>query len=251
MSTKAAQGKNVSFADLFSALNPTQHLSSDGFHPNESGYETIANVLLNAITRVTATSNSTGSDTTDNTGSNTGTGDSTGGETGSNTEPPDPTNTEEEEATGYTTRDGDKLFGSSAKDTIIGTSADELFRGGRRRDTLTGGGGSDTFYYGTRGEGRDIITDFGSDDFIRVSASTFRGGLVAGGSLSSTDSASGVLVIGDNPISLGTSGTFLFNTSTQMLSYDKDGLGTRHGANDIAQLTGVATFSASQILITE
>lgn len=49
-----ATGKNVSFADVFSAMAPTEHLSSDGFHPNESGYEVIADVLSTAVQTILA-----------------------------------------------------------------------------------------------------------------------------------------------------------------------------------------------------
>ncbi|MEO0519584.1 MAG: hypothetical protein AAF171_20015, partial [Cyanobacteria bacterium P01_A01_bin.116] len=55
VASKTTQGKLVSFADSFSALDPAQHISSDGVHPNESGYAQIADVFNTAIQNLLST----------------------------------------------------------------------------------------------------------------------------------------------------------------------------------------------------
>ncbi|MEL6552364.1 MAG: SGNH/GDSL hydrolase family protein [Cyanobacteria bacterium J06621_11] len=260
INNKITQGKQVSFADVYGALNTNQDLSSDGFHPTESGYIKIADVFFDAIADVlntpdedttdentTTDEDTTGGDTTG--GDNTDTTDSSSGDSNSDgttgNDTPDIT-----EATGFTSRDGNNLYGSRKIDIITGTAANEVFDGGQKSDTLTGGGGSDIFHYSRPKEGLDEITDFGSDDFIRVSASKFTGGLQVDGALSTSESKTGVLVSSDEPISLGTKGNFLFDTTTQILSYDRDGIRTRHSPIEIAKLTGLASLSADQFIIT-
>ncbi|MEL7332385.1 MAG: GDSL-type esterase/lipase family protein, partial [Cyanobacteria bacterium J06560_2] len=257
VASKVTQGKNVRFADIFGALNSNQDISSDGFHPTESGYEKIANVLLNTITDTPNPPTDNGGDDSPDTNpedstpptDNTDQEDSTP-PTG-NTDPEEPTDPIEPdtEATGYTRKEGNNLYGSGRIDTIVGTSANELIQGGQRDDILTGGGGSDTFAYDRPKVGLDLITDFGSDDFIRINASKFGNGLQAGVSLSTSESKTGVFVSGDEPISLGTKGTFLFDTTSNILSYDRDGTRTRHSPIEIAKLAGFTDLSADQFII--
>ena len=156
-------------------------------------------------------------------------------------------NASNNQATGFTARDGNKLYGSSRVDTITGTRANELFRGGRNRDILTGGGGADVFYYGTQAEGTDTITDFSSNDVIRIDASAFGGGLRAGDRLNSSAASTGTLVIGSNPRPRGQGAHFFFNTQTHLLSFDSDGINRRSSPVGIAVLNGVNTLRTSQI----
>ncbi len=44
-----AQYQNVSLVDMYSALNPSTDVASDGLHPNDSGYNKMAQVWLNGI----------------------------------------------------------------------------------------------------------------------------------------------------------------------------------------------------------
>ena len=264
---KAAQGKPVSFANIYGALNTSSDLSSDGFHPTESGYAKIADVLFNAIDNVlkaATTKDSVDGDSTSNgstndidsstSGSDANSNDEASGVDGSHGETDGETTDSElgnAEATGFVSREGNNLYGDRKVDTITGTREDETFYGEQGRDILTGGGGADIFHYSRPGEGLDTITDFGRDDFIRISAAKFTGGLQVGGALSTAESKTGVLVNSDNPISLGTKGNFLFNTATQILSYDRDGSRTRHSPIEIAHLVGVSSLSIDQFIITD
>ena len=44
-----AMGENVSLVDMYSALNPSTDVAGDGLHPNDSGYNKMAQVWLNGI----------------------------------------------------------------------------------------------------------------------------------------------------------------------------------------------------------
>ena len=241
VSGRAQQGKKVKFANVNSALNPSRHLSSDGFHPNNSGYSQMAGVFYNAIANVVGTSG----------------GSTSGGSGTSNPSPivesdeqsPDDPISNTGEATGYTKRKGNKLTGSNKVDTIVGSAENELIRALNGNDILTGGGGRDIFMINLAAHGKDVITDFGSDDILKISSRGFGGGLQRGTSLSTSDASTGVLVSGSNPLSLGQSANFLYNTQTQILSFDRDGTGNRYGAVEIAQLTGVSALTIDQFQI--
>ena len=202
VSNQAAQGRNVTFADIYGALDAGQHLSVDGFHPNDSGYSQMANAYYDAIANLLDM-----------------------------------------------TAPNNHLTGSSLADTLIGSNNNEYLNGLEGNDTLIGGGGADRFIIGHPGEGKDTIADFGSDDRFEISATGFGGGLTENVALSATAAATGVLVSGENPISLGQSASFLYNTLTQTLSFDQDGLGTQYAAIDIAELNGVSGLSVNQFHI--
>ena len=205
VSSRAVQGKAVSFADVYDALDANQHLSSDGFHPNDSGYSQMADVLFGAIADIVTTSVGSG--------------------------------------------EGNHFTGNHLANTFVGSDSDEAFTGLGGHDILIGGGGIDKFVFGNPTEGKDEISDFGSDDSFEIEASGFGGGLQSNIPLSTTASSTGVFVSGEDPVSLGQSANFLYNTSTQTLSFDRDGLGTQYTAIDIAQLDGVSTLNASQFHI--
>lgn len=65
------------------------------------------------------------------------------------------------------TGSGSYAFGNSLDNIISGASGSQIIDGGAGNDVLTGGGGADTFIV-TKGNGSDLITDFGSDDKIRL-----------------------------------------------------------------------------------
>ena len=54
-----------------------------------------------------------------------------------------------------------------ADNIISGASGSQTIDGGAGNDVLIGGGGADTFIF-TRGNGSDLIVDFGSDDTVRL-----------------------------------------------------------------------------------
>ncbi|MFB2833897.1 esterase-like activity of phytase family protein [Floridanema evergladense] len=114
------------------------------------------------------------------------------------------------------------VTGSAFNDRLVGNSNSNVIEGGNGRDTLTGGGGVDVFYYISPAEGGDTITDFSSDDRIYLSAAGFLDGLNAGG--------------------------LLYNTTSGVLSFDPDGTGSQTPIA-IATLSGTPALTAGQIFI--
>ncbi|MGB3298858.1 MAG: GDSL-type esterase/lipase family protein, partial [Phormidesmis sp.] len=133
------------------------------------------------------------------------------------------------------------LSGSRFDDRLIGNSGSNFIVGGGGRDEITGGGGADVFGYKDIGHGGDKITDFSSNDLIRISAAGFGGNLFAGMLLNSSS-----FIKDSNPISTGSKSTFLYNTGNNTLSFDRDGLGS-FGAVAIATLTSGFDLQANQI----
>lgn len=199
----ASQGKNVSFVDMTSLTTDDISLPEvdNGLHPNDAGYEKIANLWYDAVANVV--------------------GD-------------------------YQNADTHKATGKKTDDTLIGNSDDNIIKGNGGWDNLTGGGGRDIFVYKNPNQGFDTITDFSDDDIFRITAAKFGGGLQADVSLSNgTASATGVLVQGDNPEAIGTSGNFLYNTSSGLLSFDVDGTGSQ-SAMALVSLEGQPSLSVEQ-----
>jgi Ca2+-binding RTX toxin-like protein len=117
----------------------------------------------------------------------------------------------------------DTLLGGSAADFIYGQSGDDLIDGGAGGDVLVGGEGADTFVYESLAEsGLDSIFDFESGiDRLQLTAESF--GLSAGANL--TDGTS--FISGNDPsVGLYAGPTFLYDTTSGMLSYDADGSGS-------------------------
>lgn len=65
------------------------------------------------------------------------------------------------------TGSGSYAFGNAADNIISGAAGSQVIDGGAGNDVLTGGGGADTFIV-AKGNGSDLITDFGSDDKVRL-----------------------------------------------------------------------------------
>jgi Ca2+-binding RTX toxin-like protein len=65
------------------------------------------------------------------------------------------------------TGNGSYAFGNNLDNIISGASGSQIIDGGAGNDVLTGGGGADTFIV-SKGNGSDVITDFGSDDKVRL-----------------------------------------------------------------------------------
>jgi len=65
------------------------------------------------------------------------------------------------------TGNGRYAFGNDQDNIISGASGSQTIDGGAGDDVLIGGGGADTFVV-HRGGGSDLITDFGSDDVVRL-----------------------------------------------------------------------------------
>jgi len=122
-------------------------------------------------------------------------------------------------------------------------SGNNVIQSAAGADDLTGGGGADAFVYQNPAAGLDRILDFGNDDVLRVSASGFGGDLAAGRALGSND-----YVLGSNPTAVDGGSTFLYSTSSNMLSFDADGTGGG-SAIGIASFTNGFAPEASQIEI--
>ncbi|THK36185.1 calcium-binding protein, partial [Ensifer sp. MPMI2T] len=65
------------------------------------------------------------------------------------------------------TGDDRYAFGNTADNIITGGSGSQTIGGRAGNDVLTGAGGSDTFVF-AHGNGSDLITDFRSDDIVRL-----------------------------------------------------------------------------------
>ncbi len=134
----------------------------------------------------------------------------------------------------------DVLTGGGGNDTLNGGDGDDIFTGGAGRDLLTGGAGADRFVFAATRDLGDTIADFDASDVLQFAARAFGrpGSLVLGQTL----------IVDDTPASvLSRKATFLFDTDTGVLSYDRDGTG-RAAAVTVATLTGVTTLDASDFL---
>jgi len=121
------------------------------------------------------------------------------------------------------------IAADQATNLRVGDARDNILEGGAGFDELAGRGGADTFVYREPSDGVDRILDFDANDTLRISASGFGGGLSAGDLVSD-------YVLGSNPTASTSNGTFLFNTSSNTLSFDANGSGS-------GSVTDIATFS--------
>ncbi|AFZ31852.1 Hemolysin-type calcium-binding region [Gloeocapsa sp. PCC 7428] len=113
----------------------------------------------------------------------------------------------------------DNLLGKLGNDTLIGGAGNDTLVGDVGADVLTGGSGKDIFYFNTKTQGIDKITDFSvMDDTIQVSKAGFGGGLVAGKAISAAQ-----FVIGS--AAADSSDRFIYNRNTGGLFFDADGKG--------------------------
>jgi beta-glucanase (GH16 family) len=67
---------------------------------------------------------------------------------------------------------GNYAFGNSVDNIVSGSAGSQTIDGMGGNDVLTGGGGADTFIV-SRGNGSDLITDFSSDDKVRLDQYSF------------------------------------------------------------------------------
>ena len=135
----------------------------------------------------------------------------------------------------------DIIAGGDGDDTLDGGDGNDFLSGGSGSDVLTGGAGADIFDFQSASHGPDEITDFVSGiDTIRVSASGFGGGLIAGGTVS--------LVSGSDPTASGARGQFLFDTDDGRLLWDADGTGSG-AAVLVATLSNVPSLAASDFVV--
>ncbi len=134
----------------------------------------------------------------------------------------------------------DALSGGGGGDTLSGGDGNDILTGGAGRDLLTGGAGADRFVFASTGDLGDTIADYDAGDVLQFSSKAFGrpGALVTGETL----------IVSDDPISaVSRKATFLFDTDTGVLSYDRDGTG-KAGPVTVATLTGVTTLDVSDFV---
>jgi Ca2+-binding RTX toxin-like protein len=133
----------------------------------------------------------------------------------------------------------ENLRGSVHNDILIGDASNNVITGGLGSDILTGGGGANTFDYLQLADKGDHITDFVSGtDKLQFHASGFSGARV------------GVpnFVSGTTPHASLVAATFLYNTTTGVLSYDPDGTGTQ-AAQTVLTLDLHPALAASDLFV--
>jgi Ca2+-binding RTX toxin-like protein len=136
------------------------------------------------------------------------------------------------------------LNGFNGADTLIGGAGADTLVGGAVGDSMIGGADNDIFAYTTFTQGGDTIGGYvNAEDAIAVSAFGFGGGLVANTVLAATAFATNITGQADDA-----DDRFIWQSNTQTLWYDVDGLGGT-GAVAIATFTGAVTLTASEILI--
>ncbi|WP_232631320.1 beta strand repeat-containing protein [Methylobacterium sp. Leaf118] len=134
------------------------------------------------------------------------------------------------------------LTGNSLAQTLTGSTGTNILNGGWGNDVLSGQGGADTFAFNSAiGTGNvDRITDFASDDTIRLSKSIF------------TTLATGALDPGRfKNITTGTADAddrLLYKQSTGELFYDADGLGSGLKVK-VAVLDNKAALTADDVFV--
>lgn len=138
-----------------------------------------------------------------------------------------------------TARNIEFIDGTDRNDRIRMNGAENAINGREGTDTLTGGGGSDTFFFidqGELGDG-DRITDFtasgSASDHLAFDIDNFDG-------MTST-----VRLVNGNAATTN-QGTFLFRAFNDTLYWDRDGTGAA-AAQVVAILTNVAALSTDDV----
>ena len=136
--------------------------------------------------------------------------------------------------------------GNAEANVIVGNAGNNVIDGGRGADTLTGGGGADAFVFrfiGKLDHAVDTITDFTSQDQIRMSLGDYAG-LGHTGVLGADAfwAASGAKTAHD------ASDRVIYDTHTGALYYDPDGQGGT-AAFEFAVLKGHPALDASHFLV--
>jgi Ca2+-binding RTX toxin-like protein len=139
------------------------------------------------------------------------------------------------------------LIGNGVANTLRGLEGHDRLEGRAGVDRLEGGLGNDAFQFAYLAEAGDVVADFaslsGNNDFFRISAAGFGGGLVAGAFLATTQ----FRIRADNLAQDGDD-RFIFRTSDTTLWFDSNGNGTG-GLTMVADLQAGATVAAADILL--
>lgn len=136
----------------------------------------------------------------------------------------------------------DIINGGFGNDNISGGAGNDIIRGGTGIDRLTGGTGSDRFRFDTAvsstSSNRDLITDFSLSlgDKLSFSKAVY-GGFGSATSITSSQFRAGAGVIAASSLNH----RFLYDTTTGILRFDRDGSGTSYSALQVAQLGSSVT----------
>lgn len=135
----------------------------------------------------------------------------------------------------------DELIGGAGADRLSGGVDNDIMYGGAGADVMTGGVGDDVFYYSSRFEGGDVITDFSSGDRFDFFGLGF--GVDAG-----TNLEDGVTFVANTaPSSLTNLATVLYDTDSGRVLFDMDGTGAL-AAQHIATLSGNPQVNADDFI---
>lgn len=136
----------------------------------------------------------------------------------------------------------DRLFGQANDDSLKGSSGKDLLDGGSGIDRLSGGKDADRFQFSTAASAtkvnRDLITDFSRSSGDKL---VFRKSIYSGFG-TSTALASAQFRSGSGLIKAKTtSQRFIYDTSTGILRFDRDGSGGSYAPLQVAQLGSSTT----------
>jgi Ca2+-binding RTX toxin-like protein/glucose/arabinose dehydrogenase len=138
----------------------------------------------------------------------------------------------------------DLLAGAAGNDTLIGGGGADTLHGGLGADRLEGNGLADAFLFGSPNEGGDTIIGYRAEDRLLVMAEGFAG----------LEAGMDVVAAGRyeaNSMGLATLaevGTFVFDTATQTLWWDVDGVGYAPGRM-VAEFSGASGWHGGAILV--
>ena len=156
------------------------------------------------------------------------------------------------------------IYGGNGNDTITGGTRKNMIYGGLGNDTLTGGGLSNTFVFDSKPDGtsnKDTVTNFNSNtdklqfkvrdrqyqDIFKVNFNY----VDEDGTNNTIDpnqflSATSDLLLQQNSTP---SANFLYNTTTGVLYFDQDGIGSNFSAIQVATFANKAALASSNIVI--
>lgn len=123
------------------------------------------------------------------------------------------------------TTGANSLTGTSGSNMIFGFDGNDTITGGAGADILSGGAGNDHFRFTARSDGLDNIVDFTQgSDVLDFSRSAFGKNLATGGANFGTLASSHFTSNSDGHATAATA-QFIYNTTTDILSFDQDGTG--------------------------
>ncbi|MBB3308623.1 Ca2+-binding RTX toxin-like protein [Rhizobium sp. BK196] len=139
-------------------------------------------------------------------------------------------------------------IGNGLANTITGNAGNNVIAGGAGNDSLYGKGGVDTFHFNEMGAAnKDSIWDFDANDKISL-GSAFTGLDLDNNGV--VDAASFEIVNKWGAAGTKAGPELIYNAATGVLSYDADGAGTAHAAQDIAFIGAhKAFFDNADILV--